>query len=79
MISGINAGANLGHDVTYSGTATAVMKAVIFSVPGVAVSLAIVEGFIGEVDYGPVARRVVVSIIGLATTRLQVCLNTVQT
>ena len=56
VISGINAGANLGHDVTYSGTVTAAMEAVIAGVPGVAVSLEIVEGYIGEIDYGPAAR-----------------------
>src|SRR5512134_717820 len=39
VVSGINAGANLGHDVTYSGTVTAAMEAVIAGVPGVAISL----------------------------------------
>jgi 5'-nucleotidase len=38
VVSGINAGANLGHDVTYSGTVTAAMEAVIAGVPGIAVS-----------------------------------------
>jgi 5'-nucleotidase len=38
-VSGINAGANLGHDVTYSGTVTAAMEAVIAGVSGIAVSL----------------------------------------
>jgi 5'-nucleotidase len=33
VVSGINAGANLGHDVTYSGTVTAAMEAVIAGVP----------------------------------------------
>jgi 5'-nucleotidase len=56
VVSGINAGANLGHDVTYSGTVTAAMEAVIAGVPGVAVSLEIGEGHIGEVDYVPAAR-----------------------
>jgi 5'-nucleotidase len=56
VVSGINAGANLGHDVTYSGTVTAAMEAVIAGVPGVAVSLEIPDGHIGEVDYGPAAR-----------------------
>ena len=56
VVSGINAGANLGHDVTYSGTVTAAMEAVIAGVPGIAVSLETVEGHIGEVDYGPAAR-----------------------
>jgi 5'-nucleotidase len=56
VVSGINAGANLGHDVTYSGTVTAAMEAVIAGVPGIAVSLEIPEGHIGEVDYTPAAR-----------------------
>jgi len=56
VVSGINAGANLGHDVTYSGTVTAAMEAAIAGVPSIAVSLEIVEGHIGEVDYGPAAR-----------------------
>lgn len=56
VVSGINAGANLGHDVTYSGTVTAAMEAVIAGVPGIAVSLETLEGHIGEIDYGPAAR-----------------------
>jgi len=56
VVSGVNAGANLGHDVTYSGTVTAAMEAVVAGVPGIAVSLEIVEGHIGELDYGPAAR-----------------------
>jgi 5'-nucleotidase len=39
VISGINQGANLGHDLTYSGTVAAAMEAVIFGLPAVAVSL----------------------------------------
>jgi 5'-nucleotidase len=56
VVSGINAGANLGHDVTYSGTVTAAMEAVIAGVPRVAVSLETMDTYIGEVDYGPAAR-----------------------
>src|SRR5687768_72111 len=56
VVSGINAGANLGHDVTYSGTVTAAMEAVIAGLPGVAVSLEIVEGYVGDMDYAPAAR-----------------------
>jgi len=55
VVSGINAGANLGHDVTYSGTVTAAMEAVIAGVPGVAISLETVDEYIGEIDYGPAA------------------------
>lgn len=56
VVSGINAGANLGHDVTYSGTVTAAMEAVIAGVPGVAVSLETMDNYIGELDYAPAAR-----------------------
>lgn len=56
VVSGINVGANLGHDVTYSGTVTAAMEAAIAGVPGVAVSLETLEGHNGEIDYGPAAR-----------------------
>ncbi len=56
VVSGINAGANLGHDITYSGTVTAAMEAVIAGVPGIAVSLETPDRYIGEIDYGPAAR-----------------------
>jgi 5'-nucleotidase len=56
VVSGINHGANFGHDVTYSGTVTAAMEAVIAGVPGIAVSLDIPDGHIDTVDYGPAAR-----------------------
>ena len=55
VVSGINAGANLGHDVTYSGTVTAAMEAVIAGVPGIAVSLETMDNLIGEIDYVPAA------------------------
>ncbi len=55
VISGINVGANLGHDVTYSGTVTAAMEAVIAGLPGVAVSLEVPEGHVGAVDFRPAA------------------------
>jgi 5'-nucleotidase len=56
VVSGINAGANLGHDVTYSGTVTAAMEAVIAGLPGVAVSLELPEGHVGPIDFLPAAR-----------------------
>jgi 5'-nucleotidase len=55
VVSGINVGANLGHDVTYSGTVTAAMEAVIAGVPGVALSLEVPEGYVGAVDFQPAA------------------------
>ena len=39
VVSGINPLSNLGHDVTYSGTVTAAMEAVISGIPGIAFSL----------------------------------------
>ena len=39
VVSGVNRGPNLGHDVTYSGTVTAAMEATIAGVPAIAVSL----------------------------------------
>ncbi|MFZ1042048.1 MAG: 5'/3'-nucleotidase SurE [Anaerolineales bacterium] len=61
VISGINPNANIGHDVTYSGTVTAAMEAVIDGVKGIAVSLHSPQGFKGLLDYSTaaiVARRV---------------------
>ncbi|HQU35505.1 MAG TPA: 5'/3'-nucleotidase SurE, partial [Anaerolineales bacterium] len=40
VVSGINPYSNIGHDVTYSGTVTAAMEAVITGVKGIAFSLA---------------------------------------
>lgn len=56
VVSGINPHANLGHDVTYSGTVTAAMEAAIWGLPGVAVSLDSPEDHIGALDYSPAAR-----------------------
>lgn len=66
VVSGINPVANLGHDVTYSGTVTAAMEAVIAGVPGIAVSVDAPENDLSEVDFGAsaaVARRIVESAI----------------
>jgi len=62
VISGINPHANLSHDVTYSGTVTAAMEAVISNVKGVAVSLETPESTPEGADYttaAKVAKRVV--------------------
>ena len=40
VIAGINKGANLGEDITYSGTVAAAMEAVISGIPAIAASLA---------------------------------------
>jgi 5'-nucleotidase len=56
VVSGINPNANIGHDVTYSGTVTAAMEAVISGIPGLAVSLDSPENSMGGHDFGPAAR-----------------------
>ncbi len=66
VVSGINPNANVGHDVTYSGTVTAAMEAVIAGVKGIAVSLDSPESFKGKLDYSTaaiVARKVAKKII----------------
>jgi 5'-nucleotidase len=67
VVSGINPFSNIGHDVTYSGTVTAAMEAVIAGVPGIAFSLAS-ESKPANVpaDYGPageIAKRVVQKVL----------------
>jgi 5'-nucleotidase len=54
VVSGINQGYNLGHDVTYSGTVTAAMEGVINGVPSIAVSL----GRLPDMNYDVAARFV---------------------
>lgn len=56
VVSGINPNANVGHDVTYSGTVTAAMEAAIWGIPGIAVSLDSPENHLGVLDYRPAAR-----------------------
>ncbi len=56
VVAGVNAGSNLGDDVTYSGTVSAAMEGSLLGLPAVAVSL--VEA--GEAaDYKPAARAAV--------------------
>lgn len=52
IISGINTGANMGDDVTYSGTVAAAIEGTILGVPAIAASLADENGN----DYRPAAR-----------------------
>ncbi len=56
VVSGINPNANLGHDVTYSGTVTAAMEAVIWNIPAIAVSLDAPENHSGLLDYSTAAQ-----------------------
>ncbi len=66
VISGINPTANISHDVTYSGTVTAAMEAVISNVKGIAVSLNSPEAARDSLDYSTaavVARRIAEKVI----------------
>jgi 5'-nucleotidase len=56
VVSGINPNANVGYDVTYSGTVTAAMEAAIWGIPGIAVSLDSPQDHLGDLEYGPAAR-----------------------
>lgn len=55
VVSGINPNANLGHDITYSGTVTAAMEAVISGIPGIAFSLDSPGTIPEELDFGGAA------------------------
>lgn len=66
VVSGINPNANLGHDVTYSGTVTAAMEAAIWGLPGIAVSLDASDNHEPDLDFGPAAhfaRQVVQAVV----------------
>ena len=66
VVSGINPHANLGHDVTYSGTVTAAMEASIAGIPGIAFSLETLAENGGKDDFTPaghVAQKVAAQVI----------------
>lgn len=67
VASGINHGANLADDITYSGTVAAAMEATMLGVPAVAFSLA-QRG--GELDFGPAARFAHSLVAAMAAKRL---------
>lgn len=51
VVSGINQGVNLGHDVTYSGTLAAAMEATVFGVPAIAASQETRDGCQGDLGF----------------------------
>jgi len=53
VVSGINQGPNMGHDITYSGTVAAAMEATVWDIPAISVSL---DSFDSTVDYEAAAR-----------------------
>lgn len=52
VVSGINRGANMGDDITYSGTVAAAMEGILSNVPSIAISIG---AFGGDIDYEPAA------------------------
>jgi len=60
VVSGINHGPNLGWDVTYSGTVSAAMEAVINGTPAVAVSVA---SYDEKIHWEPVAEFVAATLV----------------
>ena len=55
VVSGINAGANLGWDLTYSGTVAAAIEGAILRVPSMAISVTLESGA-ETFDFGPAAQ-----------------------
>jgi 5'-nucleotidase len=56
VVSGVNPYANLGHDLTYSGTVTAAMEAAIYGIKALAFSLNSNDETPQPLDYGPTAQ-----------------------
>jgi 5'-nucleotidase len=52
VVSGINRGANLGDDITYSGTVAAAMEGLLSNIPSIAISIG---AFGANLDFGPSA------------------------
>jgi 5'-nucleotidase len=52
VVSGINRGANMGDDITYSGTVAAAMEGLLSGVPSIAISIG---AFGANIDFGPSA------------------------
>ena len=61
VISGINIGSNMGEDITYSGTASAAMEAVLQGIPAIAISQVYAEHgkSIDEFGYGLAGESIV--------------------
>jgi 5'-nucleotidase len=68
VVSGINHGANLGDDITYSGTVAAALEAVVLGLPGIAVSQQPAGGNLDYVERGrydfEVAAALVAKLVG---------------
>jgi 5'-nucleotidase len=52
VVSGINRGANMGDDITYSGTVAAAMEGLLSNIPSIAISIG---AFGADIDFSPAA------------------------
>ncbi len=74
VISGINAGANIGINVLYSGTVAAAIESAFFDIPAIAISLAIKDKV--DFDYaGKIAKSVIKLIVDNNMTKPGYVLN----
>jgi 5'-nucleotidase len=74
VVAGINRGANLGDDITYSGTVAAAMEGLLSSIPSIAISI----GAVGpDVDFRPAAQFAALLALNIFRHRLssEVLLN----
>ncbi len=65
VISGINIGANMGEDITYSGTASAAMEAVLHGIPAIAISQ-VCQGRCQDIQNGwdfDLAKKTILSLV----------------
>ncbi len=73
VISGINAGENLGDDITYSGTVSAAMEGALANIPAIALSQQQkIAGAIGGTDFEAAkgwAARVLANLMGMPMAR----------
>jgi 5'-nucleotidase len=63
VVSGINRGANMGEDITYSGTVAGAMEGVLQGFPSIAISQVIGKGSWDNIDY-TLAKEVIAKIVG---------------
>jgi 5'-nucleotidase len=64
VVSGINRGANLGDDITYSGTVSAAMESTLMGIPAIAFSLATAAAGSHYADAAAAAARIVAEVAG---------------
>lgn len=71
VVSGINHGANLGDDITYSGTVAAALEALVLGLPGIAVSQIGGEGSLSFMPEGAFRFDVAAAFVAALVERLE--------